>query len=271
MACMLGVCVIVSLCAFIQYLTHSFSFLSFHISSLHLLSGLTLFVHCSVLVPFVLYILFSVQPLPTVPFNSLSPRSHVHIQPHSVLQQKQVVFQQQIAIHQHRQSQLLHASTHLQLAQPQPATQQGLQTPGTQQTLVVQPMLQATSESAIPTKAPVPIQPKQPGKGVPPLNLQGHLGAKASQGTRPLPIPSPSQPHIPVQLVGARQQGPGISLGGHSSSLTSILHDTVDSAPFSCPCCFCGGRRSAGKPSWVLWSSAGKTIWSREEEGRGRG
>eukprot|EP00079_Xenopus_tropicalis_P031526 XP_017945297.1 PREDICTED: polyhomeotic-like protein 1 isoform X1 [Xenopus tropicalis] len=159
----------------------------------------------------------------------ISSATYTHIQPHSVLQQKQVVFQQQIAIHQHRQSQLLHASTHLQLAQPQAATQQGLQTPGTQQTLVVQPMLQATSESAIPTKAPVPIQPKQPGKGVPPLNLQGHLGAKASQGTRPLPIPSPSQPHIPVQLVGARQQGPAqaLALGAtqvpsQASSMTQL-------------------------------------------------
>ncbi|OCT71338.1 polyhomeotic-like protein 1 [Xenopus laevis] len=159
----------------------------------------------------------------------ISSATYTHIQPHSVLQQKQVVFQQQIAIHQHRQSQLLHASTHLQLAQPQPqaATQQGLQTPATQQTLVVQPMLQATTESAVPTKAPVPIQPKQPGKCVPPLNLQGHLGAKASQGTRPMP--SPSQPHIPVQLVGARQQGPAqaLALGApqapsQASSMTQL-------------------------------------------------
>ncbi|NP_001090424.1 polyhomeotic homolog 1 S homeolog [Xenopus laevis] len=161
----------------------------------------------------------------------ISSATYTHIQPHSVLQQKQVVFQQQIAIHQHRQSQLLHASTHLQLAQPQPqaATQQGLQTPTTQQTLVVQPMLQANTDSAVPTKAPVPIQPKQPGKGLPHLNLQGHLGAKASQGTRALPIASPTQPHIPVQLVGARQQGPAqaLALGApqapsQASSLTQL-------------------------------------------------
>ncbi|XP_068111361.1 polyhomeotic-like protein 1 isoform X3 [Hyperolius riggenbachi] len=36
----------------------------------------------------------------------ISSATYTHIQPHSVLQQKQVVFQQQIAIHQHRQSQL---------------------------------------------------------------------------------------------------------------------------------------------------------------------
>ncbi|MEE6485849.1 hypothetical protein FKM82_014434 [Ascaphus truei] len=143
----------------------------------------------------------------------ISSATYTHIQPHSVLQQKQVVFQQQIAIHQHRQSQLLHASTHLQLAQPQPqaSPQQGMQPPTTQQTLVVQPMLQ-TPEATLPTKAPVPIQPKQPGKGVLPLNLHGHLGAKPSQGARPLPTPPASQPHIPVQLVGARQQGPAQAL-----------------------------------------------------------
>ncbi|XP_053306308.1 polyhomeotic-like protein 1 isoform X2 [Spea bombifrons] len=142
----------------------------------------------------------------------ISSATYTHIQPHSVLQQKQVVFQQQIAIHQHRQSQLVHASTHLQLAQPQQApSQQSLQNPPAQQTLVVQPMLQ-TSETTLPTKSPVPIQPKQPGKGVPPLNLQGQLGAKPSQGTRALPTPPTSQPHIPVQLVGARQQGPAQAL-----------------------------------------------------------
>ncbi|KAG8435790.1 hypothetical protein GDO86_013653 [Hymenochirus boettgeri] len=162
----------------------------------------------------------------------ISSSTYTHIQPHSVLQQKQVVFQQQIAIHQHRQSQLLHASTHLQLAQPQSqaTTQQSLQTPPTQQTLVVQPMLQTTSETTVPSKAPIPIQPKQPSKGIPPLNLHGHLGAKASHGSRTLPIPpSPNQPHIPVQLVGARQQGPAqaLALGtpqvpSQASSLTQL-------------------------------------------------
>ncbi|CAH2323060.1 polyhomeotic 1 isoform X2 [Pelobates cultripes] len=159
----------------------------------------------------------------------ISSATYTHIQPHSVLQQKQVVFQQQIAIHQHRQSQLVHASTHLQLAQPQASTQQNLQTPPAQQTLVVQPMLQTTPEATLPTKAPVPIQPKQPGKSIPPLNLQGHLGTKPSQASRALPTPPSSQPHIPVQLVGARQQGPAqaLALGAlqvpsQGSSLTQM-------------------------------------------------
>uniref|UniRef100_A0A8C5QRM9 Polyhomeotic homolog 1 n=1 Tax=Leptobrachium leishanense TaxID=445787 RepID=A0A8C5QRM9_9ANUR len=158
----------------------------------------------------------------------ISSATYTHIQPHSVTQ-KQVVFQQQIAIHQHRQSQLVHASTHLQLAQPQASNQQNMQTAPAQQTLVVQPMLHTAPESSMPTKTPVPIQPKQPSKAVPPLNLQGHLGAKPSQGNRTLPTPPPSQPHIPVQLVGARQQGPAqaLALGAlqvpsQGSSLTQM-------------------------------------------------
>ncbi|XP_056385129.1 polyhomeotic-like protein 1 isoform X1 [Hyla sarda] len=170
----------------------------------------------------------------------ISSATYTHIQPHSVLQQKQVVFQQQIAIHQHRQSQLVHASAHLQLAQQQPQapSQQSLQATPAQQTLVVQPMLQ-TPEATLPTKAPVPIQPKQPGKGVPPLNLQGHLAAKPMQSTRPLPTPPANQPHIPVQLVGARQQGPAqaLALGApqvpsQGSSLTQI---TLPQSPAPVP------------------------------------
>ncbi|KAM8923775.1 polyhomeotic-like protein 1 isoform 2-T2 [Pelodytes ibericus] len=168
----------------------------------------------------------------------ISSATYTHIQPHSVLQQKQVVFQQQIAIHQHRQSQLVHASTHLQLAQPQASTQQGLQTPPAQQTLVVQPMLQSP-DASMPTKAPVPIQPKQPGKGVPPLNLQGHLVAKPSQGNRGLPTPPPNQPHIPVQLVGARQQGPAqaLALGAPQvlSQGSSLTQMTVPPSPAPVP------------------------------------
>ncbi|XP_058656486.1 polyhomeotic-like protein 1 isoform X10 [Ammospiza caudacuta] len=60
----------------------------------------------------------------------ISSATYTQIQPHSLIQQqqqihlqKQVVIQQQIAIHQqqfqHRQSQLLHTATHLQLAQQQ--------------------------------------------------------------------------------------------------------------------------------------------------------
>ncbi|XP_053552917.1 polyhomeotic-like protein 1 isoform X2 [Bombina bombina] len=170
----------------------------------------------------------------------ISSATYTHIQPHSVLQQKQVVFQQQIAIHQHRQSQLLHASTHLQLAQPQPQSsqQQGLQTTPTQQTLVVQPMLQ-TTEATLPTKSPVPIQPKQPGKGVPPLNLQGHLGVKPSQGARPITTPPANQPHIPVQQVGARQQGPAqaLALGAPQvpSQASSLTQMTLPTSPAPVP------------------------------------
>ncbi|XP_069099058.1 polyhomeotic-like protein 1 isoform X1 [Pleurodeles waltl] len=144
----------------------------------------------------------------------ISSATYTQIQPHSLiqqqqqihLQQKQVVIQQQIAIHQqqfqHRQSQLLHTATHLQLAQQHqgPAQQQPQQQA---QTLVVQPMiqsqpaslqLQAASEGPTPTvKTPVPIQPKQPSKA-----LQPPLGPKMTP-----------QPHIPVQVVGSRQQGPG--------------------------------------------------------------
>ncbi|XP_063818161.1 polyhomeotic-like protein 1 isoform X2 [Pseudophryne corroboree] len=170
----------------------------------------------------------------------ISSATYTHIQPHSVLQQKQVVFQQQIAIHQHRQSQLVHASAHLQLAQQQPQapSQQVLQAPPSQQTLVVQPMLQ-TPEATLPTKAPVPIQPKQPGKGVPPLNLQGHLAAKPTQGARPLPTPPPNQPHIPVQLVGARQQGPAQALALGTSQVpsqgSSLAQMTVSPSPAPVP------------------------------------
>lgn len=180
----------------------------------------------------------------------ISSATYTHIQPHSVLQQKQVVFQQQIAIHQHRQSQLVHASAHLQLAQQQPQapSQQGMQATPAQQTLVVQPMLQ-TPEATLPTKAPVPIQPKQPGKGVPPLNLQGHLAAKPTQSARPLPTPPPNQPHIPVQLVGARQQGPAqaLALGApqvpsQGSSLTQI---TLPQSPAPVPSAVSGAVQEA--------------------------
>lgn len=194
------------------------------------------------LIPYVFFDLFLFLILPSA--------TYTHIQPHSVLQQKQVVFQQQIAIHQHRQSQLVHASAHLQLAQQQPQapSQQGMQATPAQQTLVVQPMLQ-TPEATLPTKAPVPIQPKQPGKGVPPLNLQGHLAAKPTQSARPLPTPPPNQPHIPVQLVGARQQGPAqaLALGApqvpsQGSSLTQI---TLPQSPAPVPSAVSGAVQEA--------------------------
>ncbi|XP_030043091.1 polyhomeotic-like protein 1 isoform X2 [Microcaecilia unicolor] len=151
----------------------------------------------------------------------ISSATYTQLQPHSLiqqqqqihLQQKQVVIQQQIAIHhqqqfQHRQSQLLHTATHLQLAQQQQ------QPPAPQaQTLVVQPMVQSQQAAvqiqpqaeAVPSQAktptPVPIQPKQPTK-TQSASLPAQLGGKPS-----------NQPHIPVQVVGGRQQGPAQALG----------------------------------------------------------
>nr|XP_033779778.1 polyhomeotic-like protein 1 [Geotrypetes seraphini] len=150
----------------------------------------------------------------------ISSATYTQLQPHSLiqqqqqihLQQKQVVIQQQIAIHhqqqfQHRQSQLLHTATHLQLAQQQPP-------PAPQaQTLVVQPMVQSQQATVqiqpqaevVPgqakTPTPVPIQPKQPAKPQS-AGLPAQLGGKLS-----------SQPHIPVQVVGGRQQGPAQAVG----------------------------------------------------------
>ncbi|KFV91840.1 Polyhomeotic-like 1, partial [Eurypyga helias] len=153
---------------------------------------------------------------------------------HSLIQQqqqihlqKQVVIQQQIAIHhqqqfQHRQSQLLHTATHLQLAQQQQAPsltqqQQQAQPPQQQappqnqqqaQTLVVQPMLQSQAQPVQlqqdspcqpPTKSPVPIQSKSLVTPIKPPQLGP---AKMSAAQQP-------PPHIPVQVVGTRQQGSG--------------------------------------------------------------
>ncbi|XP_044155759.1 polyhomeotic-like protein 1 isoform X3 [Bufo gargarizans] len=206
----------------------------------------------------------------------ISSATYTHIQPHSVLQQKQVVFQQQIAIHQHRQSQLVHTSAHVQLAQQQPQapSQQGLQANPAQQTLVVQPMLQ-TTEVTLPTKAPVPIQPKQPGKGVPPLNL-GHLAGKPTQSARPLPTPPPNQPHIPVQLVGARQQGPAqaLALGApqvpsQGSSLTQI---TLPPSPAPVPTAVSGAVHEAQAAFYGVlqgkMSGVGGKRNTEAEEGR---
>ncbi|XP_030393709.1 polyhomeotic-like protein 1 isoform X1 [Gopherus evgoodei] len=165
----------------------------------------------------------------------ISSATYTQIQPHSLIQQqqqihlqKQVVIQQQIAIHhqqqfQHRQSQLLHTATHLQLAQQQqqqasPLTQQQQQAPPPQQqpsppqnqqqaqTLVVQPMLQSQpqpiqlqpdSPCQTATKSPVPIQSKPPSAPIKPPQLGA---AKVSAAQQP-------PPHIPVQVVGSRQQG----------------------------------------------------------------
>ncbi|KAM7180793.1 polyhomeotic-like protein 1 isoform 1-T2 [Macrochelys suwanniensis] len=163
----------------------------------------------------------------------ISSATYTQIQPHSLIQQqqqihlqKQVVIQQQIAIHhqqqfQHRQSQLLHTATHLQLAQQQqasPLTQQQQQAPPPQQqpsppqnqqqaqTLVVQPMLQSQpqpiqlqpdSPCQPATKSPVPIQSKPPSAPIKPPQVGA---AKVSAAQQP-------PPHIPVQVVGSRQQG----------------------------------------------------------------
>ncbi|NXE16498.1 PHC1 protein, partial [Lophotis ruficrista] len=166
----------------------------------------------------------------------ISSATYTQIQPHSLIQQqqqihlqKQVVIQQQIAIHhqqqfQHRQSQLLHTATHLQLAQQQQQqqapslTQQQQQTQPPQQqappqnqqqaqTLVVQPMLQSQPQpvqlqdsSCQPaTKSPVPIQSKSLVTPIKPPQLGP---AKMSATQQP-------PPHIPVQVVGTRQQGSG--------------------------------------------------------------
>ncbi|XP_013811682.1 polyhomeotic-like protein 1 isoform X2 [Apteryx mantelli] len=165
----------------------------------------------------------------------ISSATYTQIQPHSLIQQqqqihlqKQVVIQQQIAIHhqqqfQHRQSQLLHTATHLQLAQQQqqqapPLTQQQqAQTPQQQassqnqqqaQTLVVQPMLQSQpqpvqlqqdSPCQPATKSPVPVQSKSLVTPIKPPQLGP---AKMSAAQQP-------PPHIPVQVVGTRQQGSG--------------------------------------------------------------
>ncbi|XP_015265284.1 PREDICTED: polyhomeotic-like protein 1 [Gekko japonicus] len=158
----------------------------------------------------------------------ISSATYTQIQPHSLIQQqqqihlqKQVVIQQQIAIHhqqqfQHRQSQLLHTATHPQLAQPQQHAPpqapplQGQQAPPLQgqqaaQTLVVQPMLQSPhvqlqqqeSPCQAATKSPIPIQSKPP---VAPLKVPQLGAAKMSASQQP-------PPHIPVQVVGSRQQG----------------------------------------------------------------
>ncbi|RMC07524.1 hypothetical protein DUI87_16998 [Hirundo rustica rustica] len=168
----------------------------------------------------------------------ISSATYTQIQPHSLIQQqqqihlqKQVVIQQQIAIHhqqqfQHRQSQLLHTATHLQLAQQQqqqqaasltPQQQQQAQPPQQQappqnqqqaQTLVVQPMLQSQpqhlqlqqdSPCQPATKSPVPIQSKSLVTPIKPPQLGP---AKMSATQQP-------PPHIPVQVVGTRQQGSG--------------------------------------------------------------
>ncbi|XP_055665061.1 polyhomeotic-like protein 1 isoform X1 [Falco peregrinus] len=164
----------------------------------------------------------------------ISSATYTQIQPHSLIQQqqqihlqKQVVIQQQIAIHhqqqfQHRQSQLLHTATHLQLAQQQQAPsltqqQQQAQPPQQQgppqnqqqaQTLVVQPMLQSQpqpvqlqqdSPCQPVTKSPVPIQSKSLVTPIKPPQLGP---AKMSATQQP-------PPHIPVQVVGTRQQGSG--------------------------------------------------------------
>ncbi|NXW37425.1 PHC1 protein, partial [Phaetusa simplex] len=167
----------------------------------------------------------------------ISSATYTQIQPHSLIQQqqqihlqKQVVIQQQIAIHhqqqfQHRQSQLLHTATHLQLAQQQQQQQapsltqpqQQAQPPQQQappqnqqqaQTLVVQPMLQSQpqpvqlqqdSPCQTATKSPVPIQSKSLVTPIKPP----HLGPAKMSATQQPP------PHIPVQVVGTRQQGSG--------------------------------------------------------------
>ncbi|CAI5796375.1 1 isoform X1 [Podarcis lilfordi] len=167
----------------------------------------------------------------------ISSATYTQIQPHSLIQQqqqihlqKQVVIQQQIAIHhqqqfQHRQSQLLHTATHLQLAQqqqqqapplaqqqqgPAQAQQQAPPLQGQQQaqTLVVQPMLQSQPQPVqlqqenlcqAATKTPVPIQSKPP---IAPLKSPQLGAAKMSASQQP-------PPHIPVQVVGSRQQGSG--------------------------------------------------------------
>ncbi|XP_054858787.1 polyhomeotic-like protein 1 isoform X2 [Eublepharis macularius] len=151
----------------------------------------------------------------------ISSATYTQIQPHSLIQQqqqihlqKQVVIQQQIAIHhqqqfQHRQSQLLHTATHLQLAQQQQQQQQAApppQGPQPAQTLVVQPMLQPQPQQAplqqdspcqAVAKAPVPIQSKPPLATV----KSPQLGAAKMSASQQPP------PHIPVQVVGSRQQG----------------------------------------------------------------
>ncbi|XP_058656480.1 polyhomeotic-like protein 1 isoform X5 [Ammospiza caudacuta] len=166
----------------------------------------------------------------------ISSATYTQIQPHSLIQQqqqihlqKQVVIQQQIAIHQqqfqHRQSQLLHTATHLQLAQQQqqqqaasltqqqqqaqpPQQQAPPQTQQQAQTLVVQPMLQSQpphlqlqqdSPCQPATKSPVPIQSKSLVTPIKPPQLGP---AKMSAAQQP-------PPHIPVQVVGTRQQGSG--------------------------------------------------------------
>ncbi|XP_039555585.1 polyhomeotic-like protein 1 isoform X1 [Passer montanus] len=166
----------------------------------------------------------------------ISSATYTQIQPHSLIQQqqqihlqKQVVIQQQIAIHhqqqfQHRQSQLLHTATHLQLAQQQQqqqaaslTQQQQQQAPQQQappqnqqqaQTLVVQPMLQSQpphlqlqqdSPCQPATKSPIPIQSKSLVTPIKPPQLGP---AKMSATQQP-------PPHIPVQVVGTRQQGSG--------------------------------------------------------------
>ncbi|XP_068811842.1 polyhomeotic-like protein 1 isoform X3 [Struthio camelus] len=167
----------------------------------------------------------------------ISSATYTQIQPHSLIQQqqqihlqKQVVIQQQIAIHhqqqfQHRQSQLLHTATHLQLAQQQqqqqapsltqqqqqgqpPQQQASSQNQQQAQTLVVQPMLQSQpqpvqlqqdSPCQPATKSPVPIQSKSLVTPIKPPQLGP---AKMSAAQQP-------PPHIPVQVVGTRQQGSG--------------------------------------------------------------
>ncbi|XP_058656485.1 polyhomeotic-like protein 1 isoform X9 [Ammospiza caudacuta] len=108
----------------------------------------------------------------------ISSATYTQIQPHSLIQQqqqihlqKQVVIQQQIAIHQqqfqHRQSQLLHTATHLQLAQQQQQQQaasltqqqQQAQPPQHRTVRASQPPIQGTAHMVkSPASSPVVAQ-----------------------------------------------------------------------------------------------------------------
>lgn len=118
------------------------------------------------------------------------------------------------------------------------------------QTLVVQPLQQATNVD----KGPVPIQPK---------TAQGHRLPVQLPPRHPPPIlpapPSNNQatmgshnpPHIPVQLVGARQ---GLAGNAQAVALAQARSSTTQESPS-------GGNMSAGSNNNTMVRVTTSTYW----------
>ncbi|XP_058656483.1 polyhomeotic-like protein 1 isoform X7 [Ammospiza caudacuta] len=146
----------------------------------------------------------------------ISSATYTQIQPHSLIQQqqqihlqKQVVIQQQIAIHQqqfqHRQSQLLHTATHLQLAQQQ---QQQQAASLTQQQQQAQPPQHRTVRASQP---PTPASSQE----APPLTTGVNLAQV--QGTAHM-VKSPASSPVVAQMPAAFYMQ-SVQLPGKSQTL----------------------------------------------------